>query len=166
MPVFLWDMALGHMTPGLTQTYLTHPSLLQLISARAIGHNTEHPFHCPQSFMVPEGKNPDIMVLGFSHHPSSAQRSSTCSPKWETKVQRKNSRHIWDKLFPLLQPQKCQALPVSFWKPYRLVAAISFSLPTAITRSLIHHILNSTLQIYLSGQRNQIKNETTISLAW
>lgn len=39
------------------------------------------------------------------------------------------------------------------------------SFPTAITGSPIHHILNGTLQIYLSGQRIQIKNETTISLA-
>ena len=38
--------------------------------------------------------------------------------------------------------------------------------PTAVIRSSVHPILNSTLQIYLSGQRIQIKNETSISLAW
>ena len=38
--------------------------------------------------------------------------------------------------------------------------------PTAITGCPAHPILNSTLQIYLSGQRIHIKNETSISLAW
>ena len=37
--------------------------------------------------------------------------------------------------------------------------------PTPITGSPAHPIVNSTLQIYLSGQRIQIKNES-ISLAW
>lgn len=77
-------MAFGHMTPGLLRHILCTLIYCNSLQLELLDHSTEHPFHCPQSFMVPEGKtNPAVTVFGFSHHPSSAQRPSIHSQKNE-----------------------------------------------------------------------------------
>lgn len=124
------------------------------------------PFPAHKASWYPRVSKPSHNGTQFFPSSQLSTKTFTMVPKMRDESPLKNSRHIWDKFFSLFPSQKWQALPVSFQKAYRFTEAESFSFFYAITRSPIQHILYRAFQIYLSRQRIQIKNETTISLAW